>query len=145
MPAGESIDIMVSTNPPRKFRIEIFRMGYYGGSGARLVRVSVHSREKPNRVLPRAQEPARVPVGTVAPSEHSGDWTSGVYLGRLTTVVDEHAEPYWQSYVVFIVRDERPADILFQCSDNTWQAYNRWPNNFSLYTHPRDGRGPGLM
>ena len=32
--AGESIDIMVSTNPPRKFQIEIFRMGYYGGSGA---------------------------------------------------------------------------------------------------------------
>ena len=28
-------------------------------------------------------------------------------------------KPYWQSYVVFIVRDDRPADILFQCSDNT--------------------------
>src|SRR6185437_5003135 len=28
--AGDSIDIMVSTNPPRPFRIEIFRMGYYG-------------------------------------------------------------------------------------------------------------------
>ncbi len=67
---------------------------------------------------------------------------SGVYLGRLTTVVNEDAEPYWQSYVIFIVRDDRPADILFQCSDNTWQAYNRWPNNFSLYTHPRDGQGP---
>src|SRR5690606_41813726 len=38
-----------------------------------------------------------------------------------------------QSYVVFIVRDNRPADILFQCSDNTWQAYNRWPDRFSLY------------
>ena len=25
-----------------------------------------------------------------------------------------------------LVRDGRPADILFQCSDNTWQAYNRW-------------------
>jgi hypothetical protein len=22
---------------------------------------------------------------------------------------------------------------LFQCSDNTWQAYNRWPSQFSLY------------
>ena len=39
MLAGEAIDIMVSTNPPRKFRIEIFRMGYYGGRGARLVQV----------------------------------------------------------------------------------------------------------
>ena len=31
--AGESIDIMVSTNPARRFQIEIFRMGYYGGRG----------------------------------------------------------------------------------------------------------------
>ena len=35
--AGESLDIMVSTNPPGRFQIEIFRMGYYGGCGARLV------------------------------------------------------------------------------------------------------------
>src|SRR6188768_4271984 len=33
--AGESIDIMVSANPARKFRLEIFRLGYYGGKGAR--------------------------------------------------------------------------------------------------------------
>jgi hypothetical protein len=55
------------------------------------------------------------------------DWPSGVYLGRLTTLPPKDERPYWQSYVVFIVRDERPADVLFQCSDNTWQAYNGWP------------------
>ncbi len=71
-----------------------------------------------------------------------GDWVSGVYLGRLTTLVEDDNEPYWQSYIIFIVRDDRPADILFQCSDNTWQAYNRWPNHFSLYTHPRGTQGP---
>jgi len=27
--AGESIEIMVSTNPPSRFQIEIFRTGYY--------------------------------------------------------------------------------------------------------------------
>src|SRR5262245_43627082 len=31
--AGESIDIMVSTNPASRFTIEIFRTGYYGGRG----------------------------------------------------------------------------------------------------------------
>src|SRR6202044_2384219 len=36
--AGESLAIMVSTNPPRRFGIEIFRMGYYGGRGARLMK-----------------------------------------------------------------------------------------------------------
>jgi hypothetical protein len=61
------------------------------------------------------------------------DWISGVYLGKLTTEPDE-----WQSYVVFIVRDDRRADLLFQCSDNTWQAYNRWPSQFSLYDDGKD-------
>ena len=28
---------MVSTDPPQKFQIEIFRTGYYGGRGARLM------------------------------------------------------------------------------------------------------------
>ena len=31
---GETIDIMVSTDPSARFEIEIFRMGYYGGKGA---------------------------------------------------------------------------------------------------------------
>jgi hypothetical protein len=55
-------------------------------------------------------------------------WLSGVYLGKLTAEREG-----LQSYVIFIVRDDRRADFLFQCSDNTWQAYNRWPNQFSLY------------
>jgi len=35
--------------------------------------------------------------------------------------------------VIFIVRDDRKADLIFQCSDTTWQAYNRWPSQYSLY------------
>ena len=38
-----------------------------------------------------------------------------------------------QSYIVFVVRDDRKCDFLFQVSDTTWNAYNRWPNQFSLY------------
>src|SRR5688500_9572365 len=37
--AGESIDFMVSTRPAATFKIEIFRTGYYGGRGARLMTV----------------------------------------------------------------------------------------------------------
>ena len=33
--AGEELAIMVSTDPVRTFTLEIFRMGYYGGQGAR--------------------------------------------------------------------------------------------------------------
>ena len=67
------------------------------------------------------------------------DWVSGVYLGELTAEREG-----WQSYVIFIVRDDRRADFLFQCSDTTWQAYNRWPVNESLYTDPRAAHAPGV-
>ena len=32
-----------------------------------------------------------------------------------------------------MVRDDRKADLLFQVSDTTWNAYNRWPSQYSLY------------
>ena len=35
--AGEKLDIFVSTKPVAKFTIEIFRMGYYQGRGARFM------------------------------------------------------------------------------------------------------------
>ncbi len=56
------------------------------------------------------------------------DWLSGVYLLKLTEQTTQ-----CQSFVIFIVRDERPARLVFQCSDHTWQAYNRWPSQYSLY------------
>ena len=31
------------------------------------------------------------------------------------------------------MRDDRPCDFLFQCSDTTWAAYNVWPDEASLY------------
>ena len=119
-------------------------MGYYGGRGARLVTDARPVRgQGPARPHARHQEPARVPLGARRPSDDPRRLAQrrlpGPAHDRSST---SDAEPYWQSYVVFIVRDDRPADILFQCSDNTWQAYNRWPNNYSLYTHPRGSQGP---
>src|SRR5687767_11962341 len=36
---GDRLDIMVSTRPAARFQIEIFRTGYYGARGARLMSV----------------------------------------------------------------------------------------------------------
>src|SRR5687767_9845437 len=36
---GERIEFKVSTNPPIDSQLEIFRMGYYGGAGARRMTV----------------------------------------------------------------------------------------------------------
>jgi hypothetical protein len=136
--AGQTLDIFVSTNPPARFEIEIFRTGYYGGKGARLMtklgpfqgKVQPDPAVGPNRVRECKWEP-------VAQLKIPDDWLSGVYLGRLTVLPESVMHGAWQSYVIFIVRDHRPAGILFQCSDNTWQAYNRWPDDYSLYTDPR--------
>ncbi len=143
--AGETIDFMVSTAQPAKFTIEIFRTGYYGGKGARLMQTlgPFDGRKQPDPEMgdKRLMECQWEPCVTLAiPS----DWPSGVYLGRLITISPAPDQPYWQNYVVFIVRDTRKADILLQCSDNTWQAYNKWPENTSLYTDPRGAHARGV-
>lgn len=141
--AGDTLQIMVSTAPAAKFKIDIFRTGHYQGRGARLLTTIGPLQGKPQPTPPvgerRLRECKWEPSASV---KIPADWISGVYLGRLTTLPDKDTEPYWQSYVVFVVRDDRPADILFQVSDNTWQAYNRWPDNYSLYTNPKGTQGP---
>src|SRR5690606_33813844 len=111
----------------------IFRTGYYNGCGAR--RMSklgpFEGVKQPDPILgPKNLHECKWEATTTLTIPN--DWISGVYIGRLTTLPSTKEESYWQSYIIFVVKDDRPADILFQCSDNTWQAYNRWPNNFSL-------------
>jgi len=141
--AGETLDIKVSTNPPVRFKIEIFRTGYYGGRGARLMTTlgPFQGQAQPlPPVGPRSVRECRWDSTTTL--KIPADWLSGVYLGRMTTLPEKDIDPYWQSYVVFIVRDNRPAEVLFQTSDNTWQAYNRWPDKYSVYLHPKGNQGP---
>lgn len=136
--AGEELQVMVSTNPAARFEVEIFRMGYYGGRGARLMTRLGPFEGKAQPDAPIGDNRLReCQWGTSVQFTIPENWISGVYLGRLTTLPENPDDPYWQSYVIFIVRDNRPADIIFQCSDNTWQAYNKWPNDWSLYTDPR--------
>jgi len=142
---GESLDFFVSTRPERKFTIDLYRLGYYGGKGGRhFTRLGPFSGKEqavpdigPKRLRECQWESStrfQVP----------DDWPSGVYLGKLTTVPESEAEAYWQSYVIFVVRAAKPAEVVFQVSDNTWQAYNRWPVNESLYTDPRGAHAPGV-
>ena len=127
--AGESLVLYVSTNPPSPFTIDVYRMGFYGGAGGRHVDQlgpfrGVTQPDPP--IGPKRLRACRwTPCTTLAIPD---DWASGVYLGKLTA-----AREGVQSYVVFIVRDPRAADFVFQCSDLTWQAYNRWPDRYSLY------------
>jgi hypothetical protein len=134
--AGDELQLFVSTNPAAEFRVEIFRLGYYGGQGGRPIQTlgpfPGQTQPDPPVGKNRLRECQWEPTAKI---KIAADWPSGVYLGKLSLT----GTGRYQSYVVFIVRDERPADIVFQCSDHTWQAYNRWPDNYSLYD---DGATP---
>lgn len=127
--AGETITLHVSTNPESKFSVELYRMGYYGGLGARHI-ASLGTFEGKVQADPRVEK-GRLRVCTWDAATRiaiPSDWPSGVYLAKLTSEKEGV-----QSYAVFILRDNRRADFMFQCSDTTWQAYNRWPSQYSLY------------
>lgn len=132
--AGQTLRIFVSTKPESKFTLDIYRTGFYGGTGARLMaRLGPYqglTQPEPGIGRNRLRECQwKTSVNLKIPK----DWLSGVYVGKLTTL-----QGGWQSYVIFIVRDGRKADVIFQCSDNTWQAYNRWPNQFALYDNGQE-------
>lgn len=140
--AGEEIGFHVSTTPASAFRIDVFRMGYYQGNGGRHVGTwgpfPGQPQPEPGMGEERLRECRWEPALTL---KVPPDWPSGVYLGKLT----EEKENL-QSHVIFIVRDGRMCDLLFQCSDTTWSAYNRWPDAWSLYQNGQRGSSwsPGV-
>src|SRR5438477_2745015 len=143
--AGETLSIMVSTNPPSPFVLDLYRLGYYQGKGGRhLLRLGPFQgtvQPDPDVGEERLRECRWEPATRLIIPK---DWPSGIYLGKLTAEKEG-----LQSYIIFIVRDDRKCDFLFQCSDTTWAAYNRWPSTWSLYddgTTDEQGwyTGPGV-
>ena len=187
---GETIRFKIRTDSD-EYRIDVYRMGWYGGMGARRVDTI-----EPSVALPQAQPECLrgdVPVlaaggGTEtaeAPLFDCGNWavsaswlapadaTSGIYFARLVredpevpgrrgndefrprSIPRTGEDSLWDapgyravmanplrepraSHIYFVVRDDDGAsDLLFQTSDMTWQAYNRYGGH-SVYgrLHP---------
>jgi len=137
---GETVHFKVKTTA-KSYRLDIYRMGYYGGDGARKI-ASVN----PAAALPQTQPACLTNTGTglidCGNWAESASWAvpatavSGIYFARLVRT-DGTAGA---SHVMFIVRDDSShSDLLFQTSDTTWQAYNSYGGN-SLYTGNPAGR-----
>jgi len=96
--AGDTLRIMVSTDPASRFTIEIFRTGYYGGRGARLMTTLGPLNGKPQPEPPvsarRLRECAWEPSDEI---KIPADWPSGVYVGRLSRIPESRNEHAWQS------------------------------------------------
>lgn len=127
--AGETLSVFVSTSPASSFKVDIYRMGYYAGQGGRKM-MSIGPIEGHQQPTPTDGEKNLRDCKWTKSFEIKipDDWVSGVYLGKMTAAVSG-----MQSYIVFIVKDDRKTDFLFQCSDFTWQEYNRWPEWRSGY------------
>ena len=134
---GGTVHFKVDTNAAT-FNADIYRLGYYGGSGAR--RVATLSG------IAGQNQPACL-TNTNTGLIDCGNWAesmlwvvpstavSGIYFAKLT-----RPDTGGASHVVFVVRnDQYPSDLLFQTSDTTWQAYNTYGGN-SLYVGSPAGR-----
>jgi hypothetical protein len=133
--AGNTVAFKINT-VATAYRIDVYRMGYYGGAGARKVA------EIPNTSTLKQSQPAcltnfataLVDCGNWAQSASwavPADAVSGVYLAKL---VREDGTP-GASHIPFVVRDDDGgSDLLYQTSDTTWQAYNEY-GGASLYVN----------
>ena len=140
MDQGGTVSFKVDT-PASAYRIDIYRMGYYGGMGARKV-----ATVRPAGLLPQNQPNCNTTAATglidCGNWAVSALWTvpndavSGIYFGHLVREDGTTGE----SHIVFVVRDDDGrSDLLFQTSDTTWQAYNEYGGN-SLYAGSPAGR-----
>jgi hypothetical protein len=137
---GQTVRFKISTSAT-DYRIDIYRMGYYGGRGARLI-----TTVQPSATLPQSQ-PACLNNATTGLNDcgnwaESASWAvpstavSGIYIAKLV----RESGTAGASHVVFVVRDDDGgSDLLFQTSDTTWQAYNQYGGN-SLYVGSPAGR-----
>jgi hypothetical protein len=135
---GGTVNFKINTDSAH-YVINIYRLGYYGGDGARLVASIDHNASsaivQPNPIV----DPA---TGLV----DAGNWSvtdswnvptaavSGVYVADL--IREDKTAGAFQ--IPFVIRnDSSHSDIVFQTDDETWQAYNGW-GGANLY----GGNGP---
>ncbi len=122
--AGQTISFKIDTNATA-YHLDIYRMGYYQGNGARLITTI-----RPSARLPQTQPACLTDAG--AGLVDCGDWAvsaswtvpsnavSGIYFARVARADTDGA-----SHIVFVVRnDASKSNILFQTLDETWQAHN---------------------
>lgn len=118
------------------YRLDIYRMGYYGGNGARKV-ATLPSLPIQNQPACLTNATGLIDCGNWAQSASwtvPSDATSGIYFARAV-----RSDTNGASHIMFVVRDDASTSpLLFQTSDTTWQAYNNYGGN-SLY----QGTGPG--
>src|SRR5450755_934317 len=136
---GGSINFKINT-AASSYSIDIYRMGYYGGDGARLI-TSIPA----NISVSNSQLACN--TNTVTGLVDCGNWgvsatwnvpstaVSGVYFAHIYTPGNTH-----ENQIPFVVKNTASTSkAVFMTSDETWQAYNDW-GGYSVYAGNATGR-----
>src|SRR5215471_5745821 len=136
---GGSINFKIKTSAAT-YAIDIYRIGYYGGDGARLI-----TSLTPN--LPVSHNQPACSTNTVTGLVDCGNWgvsatwnvpttaVSGVYFARIYRTDGTSGA----NQIPFVVTNNAShSNIVFMTSDETWQAYNDW-GGYSVYTGKATG------
>jgi PKD repeat protein len=130
---GENVPLKIGTDegsfPGTSVNISIYRIGYYGGDGARLIPGAGATNVKVNNSF--QCNPANTTTGELSCSNWNVTYTipgkslpiSGIYEAVFTDVADGGIT----NSVVFPVRDEsRSSEILYVLPTADYEAYNLW-------------------
>ncbi len=131
---GNAIKFYVNANSAQNstYKLTIYRLGYYGGAGARQMQTSVtlisvtQALPTPDPTTGLAECNWINPYSLTIPST----WVSGIYVAALVGNTTGEG-----GYIPFVVKQpSSTAAYVFQTSDTTWQAYNAWGGK-SLYAY----------
>ncbi len=135
---GQTIDFKIDDTALAPYHIDIYRLGYYDGLGARLIS-TIDSTATLQQDQPSPLTDAATGLIDCGNWSVSASWdvpenaVSGIYIAKV-----ERDDSGGASHIVFIVRnDDSGSDLLFKTSDSTWEAYNDYGGN-SFYAG-----GPG--
>ncbi len=136
-PVGGTVSFKIKTTS-NNYKINILRLGYYGGDGARIIQEGI----KPSASLPQTQPECMHEESTGLID--CGNWSvsaswkvpteavSGLYMAQL--IREDSSDKGGESQIFFDVTEpESHAPIALKTADSTWEAYNAWGGN-SLYT-----------
>jgi hypothetical protein len=125
---GQVQSVYVSAPHARTLTLRVYRMGWYGGSGGRLVLASTRL---PVKRQPRCTH--RFETGLTECRWHPTlsfpiptALASGVYIVKL------RASTGAESDCMFVLRSQRPPRLLVEIPTATYEAYNAWGGD-SLY------------
>ena len=139
---GETVEFHISTNPVARYRVDVFRLGWYGGAGGRLV-TSLSEQVGTSQPIPEPTEETGLVECAWDVTDTLDvpiDWVSGTYLAKFVLTSGENAGTF--TVYPFFVRERedrlRRSKLLVQMPIATSQAYNGWGGK-SLYGFTSEG------